>query len=75
MKTKSGVAASEGKMRVSIWEANEANMTQFTASFTSACKSGRLLWTLTLHLLNFSIRCSVTSLKNKEVKHRYEMRK
>lgn len=44
MKAKSEVAASEGKMRVSIWEANEANMTQFTASFTSACKSGRLPW-------------------------------
>lgn len=56
MKMKSGVAASKGKMRVSIWEANEANMTQFTASLTSAHKSGRLPVMLTLHLLNFIIR-------------------
>lgn len=56
MKAKSEVAASKGEMRISIWEANEANMTQFTAPLTSACKSGRLPWMLTLHLLNFSIR-------------------
>lgn len=36
MKMKSRVAASEGKTRVSIWEANEANMTKFTASLTSS---------------------------------------
>jgi len=56
MKMKSAVAASEGKMRVSIWEANEANTTQFTASLTSVCKSGRLPLMLTLHLLNIIIR-------------------